>query len=466
MGRPLQPLKIAPGPAGVQPAGEATFQGQLKVAIQGWKGDAKDAKQGSTGEGAKRDTAKKKDDVLPQQIVVDTAPALLPPPPAAGFGLPSAGVEQASNSGHASKLEPESNPVTAAPAAAKLIAASQTPLQIKPPVAAMEAVKSDSPAELAFALRLAALPSNQELQPQPAPAPLPAAMPVTPGNSTQSDGEVQPNETMPPPPRAVPPALPITLVAGPAVAAHAATQRESTAESGSHSGEGNPQKEKEPAKGVAKPEQPQPAELKLQREPRAGPEAPVRAVKDSPLEASNAMLTAAPAPATSSAPRVSDSAAAVNPVEPISEPLMTTHATPKSPVTDIAVTVPVSRPDASTDERVAIRMVQRGDEIHVSVRTPDTELAQSLRQDLGKLSTGLDQAGFHTETWRPTAAGAPAQSNANPHREPSKDNPNGNGSSYDASTGGGGGRNAGEQRRKRRDDRPSWVAEIEKQKIP
>jgi hypothetical protein len=102
-------------------------------------------------------------------------------------------------------------------------------------------------------------------------------------------------------------------------------------------------------------------------------------------------------------------------------------------------------------------MLQKGSEIHVSVRTPDTQLAQSLRQDLGKLTTGLDQGGFRTETWRPAAA---AQSNTN--HQPSQDSPNR--AASNARSGGNSNQGSGEQKRKQQDDRPRWVAELEQQK--
>jgi hypothetical protein len=109
-------------------------------------------------------------------------------------------------------------------------------------------------------------------------------------------------------------------------------------------------------------------------------------------------------------------------------------------------------------------MVQRGTEIHVSVRTPDHALTQSLRQDLGKLSTGLDQAGFRTESWRPAATAAiAAQSQANARHESRQDAPN-----HDApgsgTSGGQNGRDARDQRRRQQNEAPRWVAELERYK--
>ena len=135
---------------------------------------------------------------------------------------------------------------------------------------------------------------------------------------------------------------------------------------------------------------------------------------------------------------------------------------PTSPVSDISVTVAVPGADAA-GQQVAIRMVQRGEEIHVSVRTPDAQVAQSLRQDLGKLSTSLDQSGFRSESWRPAAAAnASAQSNSEPQRDAQPGNPNRDAPGSDARSGGSGG-GSQEQRRRQQDDRPQWVAELEQQ---
>jgi hypothetical protein len=309
------------------------------------------------------------------------------------------------------------------------------------------------------------------------------------------------------------------------VGIHAERQGGSAPESGSNSGQGN-SPDQETAQDTPKPVQPQLSELKLQRMSSPPPAPALQAMKDSPLDASGGVvLAAAPAPVASSTQQRSSSPVAASSVAQISEapvaavpltsksqvtdvsvnvsiprqdaspgivlaaapaplasgtqqrssspvaansvvqiseaPVAAVPLASKSQVTDISVNVPIPRQDASPDDRVAIRMVQNGAEIHVSVRTPDTELAQSLRQDLGKLSTGLDQAGFHTETWRPTAANAAAQSNDNPHREPSQGGSNRDGSGQNARSGDQ--ENSGEQRRRQQDDRPRWVAELERQ---
>jgi hypothetical protein len=137
---------------------------------------------------------------------------------------------------------------------------------------------------------------------------------------------------------------------------------------------------------------------------------------------------------------------------------------PALEVTDVSLTVPVPRADSAGEDRVAIRMVQRGAEIHVSVRTPDNQLSQALRQDLGRLAAGLDEAGFRTETWRPAVTSVAAPSPSSAHHESSpgaspRDTPG-----SDAQSGGSQGRNPGEQRRRQPDERPRWVAELEQHK--
>jgi hypothetical protein len=52
-------------------------------------------------------------------------------------------------------------------------------------------------------------------------------------------------------------------------------------------------------------------------------------------------------------------------------------------------------------QHVDVRLTERGGEVHVSVRTPDAQLAGTLREDLPVLSAKLEQSGFRAETWRP-----------------------------------------------------------------
>ena len=56
------------------------------------------------------------------------------------------------------------------------------------------------------------------------------------------------------------------------------------------------------------------------------------------------------------------------------------------------------------DHRVEVRLMERGGEVHVDVRTTDTHLASTLREDLPALSSRLAESGFRTETWHPGAS--------------------------------------------------------------
>jgi hypothetical protein len=68
------------------------------------------------------------------------------------------------------------------------------------------------------------------------------------------------------------------------------------------------------------------------------------------------------------------------------------------------------------DHRVEVRLMERGGEVHVAVRTPDAHLASTLREDLSSLSSRLTESGFRTETWHPGASGS---SQWHRHAEPS-----------------------------------------------
>jgi hypothetical protein len=57
------------------------------------------------------------------------------------------------------------------------------------------------------------------------------------------------------------------------------------------------------------------------------------------------------------------------------------------------------------DQRVEVRVAERGGELHVAVRTPDQRLAGSLRDDLPSLTARLETAGLRTETWHPGSSG-------------------------------------------------------------
>jgi len=65
-----------------------------------------------------------------------------------------------------------------------------------------------------------------------------------------------------------------------------------------------------------------------------------------------------------------------------------------SAVQEIAVRI--AGPDASA---VDLHMIERAGQVHVSVRTADTGLQTSLRQDLGTLVNSLERSGYRTEAF-------------------------------------------------------------------
>jgi hypothetical protein len=78
------------------------------------------------------------------------------------------------------------------------------------------------------------------------------------------------------------------------------------------------------------------------------------------------------------------------------EPVTTPPAAPSGSSRDFTVRIP----DA-TDRGTNVRFVERGSEVHVSVRTADSELAQLLRGGLGDLTGRLQHSGVQAEVWRP-----------------------------------------------------------------
>ena len=86
--------------------------------------------------------------------------------------------------------------------------------------------------------------------------------------------------------------------------------------------------------------------------------------------------------------------------------------TPEPQAAPAAAPTPGPAPAAAHDikialndngQRVELRVTERGGDIHVAVRTPDAPLATSLRNDLPALSNKLEESGFHSEMWHPSA---------------------------------------------------------------
>jgi flagellar hook-length control protein FliK len=55
------------------------------------------------------------------------------------------------------------------------------------------------------------------------------------------------------------------------------------------------------------------------------------------------------------------------------------------------------------DQRVEVKLTERAGQVQVAVRTPDSHLADRLRESLPSLTSHLAENGIRAETWRPTA---------------------------------------------------------------
>jgi len=117
------------------------------------------------------------------------------------------------------------------------------------------------------------------------------------------------------------------------------------------------------------------------------------------------------------------SQAAANPMiqttnQPAASTASTEHAAPSEPSAPAAPTQPepAAAPTHTAaahdikiqvggegEPKVEVRVTDRGGDVVVAVRTPDSRLAGDLRQDLPSLATRLEQSGYHATTWQPAA---------------------------------------------------------------
>jgi hypothetical protein len=388
--------------------------------------DGKGTPGATEEQSAKPEAGKKKEDPFPQSVILAIFAAMAPAPLPGNLGLPSAGDEAG----------PTLTPLATAPA---VILNMEPSIEIDAPAPPATDAAINPNVELAFAIRLADLAGSRE--------PLPVV---------QVTNRAQPQASSAEPIRIIPEAQGPAAQATPAVAAM--PQQDASAadssQSNSHSSE------QKPAESAPKPQQERIEHLSAQT---AGPE-PVRHATSITATGNPAPSPAPIAVASSTEPHSSNSDTAVaNTVHQV-DAAPALRPTSTSEVTEISMTVPVSRADSAGEERVAIHMVQRGTEVHVSVRTTDPGVAQSLRQDLTKLTSSLNDAGFRGETWRPATATVAGPSSTNTQHDTAQETPNRNTAGEDGRSGGNNGRQPGEQRRRQQDERPRWVAELEQQR--
>jgi hypothetical protein len=73
---------------------------------------------------------------------------------------------------------------------------------------------------------------------------------------------------------------------------------------------------------------------------------------------------------------------------------------------------------AGGDRRVEVRLMERGGEVQVTVRTPDSRLAGTLRENLPVLTSRLTESGFRTETGRQASQDSNPQSRQEGREQP------------------------------------------------
>jgi len=134
------------------------------------------------------------------------------------------------------------------------------------------------------------------------------------------------------------------------------------------------------------------------------------------------------------------------------DPVPLAESQPKvsAPLRDISLQV-----TQAGRERVDVRVVQQGGEVHVSVHSGDANLTGGLRQGLSELQGRLEENGYRSEMWRPGDSAPPptpapeAQASTN-HSRGGGGQPQQGGSQQDSG-----------QRNPNQSNQPRWVEELE-----
>jgi hypothetical protein len=134
------------------------------------------------------------------------------------------------------------------------------------------------------------------------------------------------------------------------------------------------------------------------------------------------------------------------------------------PANEANVEAPQIATNSSHDVRVRVsdnqggtldvRFLDMGNEVRVSVRTPDNNLAQSLRGNLAELSQHLSVGGINSEMWRPGSGSSSFQGSS--QQSPDSDsnsNQSGHGAHREAKQ--------GNPQQQPKQDQPRWLQEFE-----
>jgi hypothetical protein len=139
-----------------------------------------------------------------------------------------------------------------------------------------------------------------------------------------------------------------------------------------------------------------------------------------------------------------------------SEPAAPPESAPP-PASAQGIAVRIAMPDTPS---VDVHVMERAGQVQVSVRTPDTGLQSSLRQDLGTLVNALERSGFHTETFTPHDGVAPASSPMNLQNNSRQQDPGGSSGSGSHDGRPGSQQQHGQQRR-HGEESETWIETME-----
>jgi hypothetical protein len=107
-------------------------------------------------------------------------------------------------------------------------------------------------------------------------------------------------------------------------------------------------------------------------------------------------------------------------------------------------------PDSNTEQGTAVRFVERAGEVHVSVRTGDAEMAQTLRGGLNDLVNRLEDGGMRTQVWQPGTDSSTSQKDSH---HPFADPDGSNGRQYSSGS--------NSEQESKQHNKPRWVEELE-----
>lgn len=106
---------------------------------------------------------------------------------------------------------------------------------------------------------------------------------------------------------------------------------------------------------------------------------------------------------------------------------------------------------STKDQNVQVRLSERGGELHVTVRTPDSTLTHGLREGLSDLVGRLERGGYRAETWQPGSDSRDRGHDSSRRGFSQQQNAGGKGS----------GRQQNSQDSESENQTPKWIGELE-----